>query len=286
MPTLTFPSLRAKRLTACAAALALGAAAVAGCSSSPSPSNAGASQAAASVATASGAASNAQALGGSITVLAAASLQKTFTALGKTFEQDHPGVTVKFSFGGSDTLAAQITQGAPADVFASANQSTMQTVQKAGDTASTPTVFVKNTLEIAVAPGDPKGIATLADLTKSGVKVAECAKTVPCGSAAVKALAAAGVSLTPVTYETDVTSALTKVELNEVDAALVYHSDIVGADGKVQGVVFSTASDAVNSYPIAVLKNSANSSTAEAFEAFILSAASEQTLVKAGFQAP
>lgn len=277
MPSLT-------RVTACAAALALGAAAVAGCSSSSSPSNAADSGATAAT-TASGA-SSAQALSGTVTVLAAASLQKTFTALAKTFEQDHPGVTVKFSFGGSDTLAAQITQGAPADVFASANQSTMQTVQKAGDTTGTPTVFVKNTLEIAVAPGNPKGIATLADLTKSGIKVAECAKTVPCGSAAVKALAAAGVSLTPVTYETDVTSALTKVELDEVDAALVYHSDIVGAGGKVRGVVFSTASDAVNSYPIDVLKNAPNPSAAQAFEAFILSSASEQALVKAGFQAP
>jgi molybdate transport system substrate-binding protein len=126
-------------------------------------------------------------------------------------------------------------------VFASANQSTMQTVQKAGDTTGTPTIFVKNTLEIAVPPGNPKGIKTLADLIKPGIKVAECAATVPCGSAAVKALAAAKVKLTPVTYETDVTSALTKVELGEVDAALVYHSDIVGAGGKVQGVVFSTA---------------------------------------------
>ena len=278
MPTLARPSLSPRRLTACAAALALGAAAVAGCSSSSSPSS--------GTSTATTASSSAQALSGSITVLAAASLQKTFTALGKTFEQEHPGVTVKFSFGGSDTLAAQITQGAPADVFASANQTTMQTVQKAGDTTGTPTVFVKNTLEIAVAPGNPKNIATLADLTKSGIKVAECAKTVPCGSAAVKALAAAGVKLTPVTYETDVTSALTKVELGEVDAALVYHSDIVGADGKVQGVVFSTASAAVNSYPIDVLKNSANPTTAQAFEAFILSSSSEQVLLKAGFQAP
>lgn len=286
MPTRTLAFPRPKRLTACAAALALGAATVAGCSSSSSPSNAGASQSTASDAAASGTSSSAQALSGSITVLAAASLQKSFTALGTTFEQDHPGVTVKFSFGGSDTLAAQITQGAPADVFASANQSTMQTVQKAGDTAGTPTVFVKNTLEIAVAPGDPKGIKTLADLTKPGVKVAECAKTVPCGSAAVKALAAAGVSLTPVTYETNVTSALTKVELNEVDAALVYHSDVVGAEGKVQGVVFSTASDAVNSYPITVLKSTANAATAQAFEAFILSSVGEQALVKAGFQAP
>ena len=274
MPTLARHRLR---LPAAAAALALAGAGLAGCSSSSSPSTGS---------TASSSSASAQALSGTITVFAAASLQKTFTALAKTFEADHPGTTVKFSFNGSDTLATQITQGAPADVFASANQSTMTTVQKAGDTTGTPTVFVKNTLEIAVPPGNPKGIKTLADLAKSGIKVAECAATVPCGSAAVKALAAAKVKLTPVTYETEVTGALTKVELGEVDAALVYHSDIVGADGKVDGVVFSTASDAVNSYPIDVLKGSTNPTLAQAFETFILSSSSEQYLLKAGFQAP
>ena len=264
------------RLTA--AVLSLGLAGLtAACSSSTSP---------AAATTTGAAASSAPAVSGTVTVFAASSLQKTFTALASTFEKEHPGVAVKFSFGGSDTLAAQITQGAPADVFASANTATMQTVQKAGDTTGTPTVFVKNTLEIAVAPGNPKGIESLADLAKSGIKVAECAATVPCGSAAVKALAAAKVKLTPVTYESEVASALTKVELGEVDAALVYHSDILGADGKVDGVVFSTASDAVNSYPIDVLKGSTNPTAAAAFEAFILSSSSEQVLLAAGFQAP
>jgi molybdate transport system substrate-binding protein len=281
MPSLPRP--RPLRLAAALGSLALAGAALAGCSSSSSS----AAAAATSSSSSSGAASaSSQALSGSITVFAAASLQKTFTELANTFEQEHPGTTVKFSFGGSDTLAAQIVQGAPADVFASANQSTMQSVEKAEDTTGTPTVFVKNTLEIAVAPGNPKGVRSLSDLNKSGIKVALCAKTVPCGSAAVKALAAAKVSLTPVTYETDVTSALTKVELGEVDAALVYHSDIVGAGGKVQGVVFSTASSAVNSYPIDVLKGAANTALAQAFVAYILSSPSEQILLKAGFQAP
>lgn len=276
MSSLTRRRARLLRPAAAVAAVALAGTALAGCSSS-SPTDAAAS---------SSASGSGQALSGTITVFAAASLQKTFTALSATFEKEHPGTTVKFSFGGSDTLAAQITQGAPADVFAAASQKTMQTVVTAGDSTGTPTVFVKNTLEIAVAPGNPQGIKTLADLTKSGLKVAECASTVPCGSAAVKALAAANVKLTPVTYETDVTSALTKVELGEVDAALVYHSDIVGADGKVDGVVFSTASAAVNSYPIDVLKGSTNSTLAQAFVAFILSDSSEQVLLKAGFQAP
>jgi molybdate transport system substrate-binding protein len=264
------------RATAAALALALAGLGAAACSSSTTPA----------AASTGGSSSSAPAITGTVTVLAAASLQQTFTKLATTFEHEHPGVTVKFSFGGSDTLAAQITQGAPADVFASANTATMQTVEKAGDTTGTPTVFVRNTLEIAVAPGNPLHIQTLADLVKPGVKVALCASTVPCGSAAVKALAAADVKLTPVTYETDVTSALTKVELGEVDAALVYHSDILGADGKVDGVVFSTAADAVNSYPIDVLKDAPNPSAAAAFVAFILSPSSEQVLLAAGFQAP
>lgn len=268
---------RRARLTATGLCLALAGLLPAACSSSATPAASSSSPVAAS---------SSPAITGTVTVFAAASLQKTFTSLATTFEHEHPGVTVKFSFGGSDTLAAQITQGAPADVFASANTSTMQTVEKAGDTSGTPTVFVKNTLEIATAPGNPKNIKTLADLTRPGIKVALCAKTVPCGSAAVKALAAAKVSLTPVTYETDVTSALTKVELGEVDAALVYHSDILGADGKVDGVVFSTASDAVNSYPIDELKDAPNPSAAAAFVSFILSSSSQQVLIAAGFQAP
>ena len=276
MPTLARHRLR---LPAAVAALALAGSALAGCSSSSSPSST-------ATGSSSSASATAQALSGTITVFAASSLDKVFPALAKTFEQAHPGTNVKFSFAGSDTLAAQINQGAPADVFAAASQSTMKTVQTAGNTTGTPTIFVKNTLEIAVKPGNPKGIATLADLTKPGLKVAECAATVPCGSAAVKALAAANVKLTPTTYETEVSAALNLVELGEVDAALVYHSDILGAGGKVQGVVFSTASDAVNSYPIDVLKGSSNASLAQAFVAFILSSSSEQYLLKAGFQAP
>jgi molybdate transport system substrate-binding protein len=267
------------RLPAAAAAIALAGAALAGCSSSSSsPSTSASSPASASA--------SAQALSGTITVFAASSLDEVFPALAKIFEKDHPGTNVKFSFAGSDTLAAQITQGAPADVFASASQTTMETVEKAGDDVGTPTLFAKNTLEIAVKPGNPKGIKTLADLTKPGLKVAECAATVPCGDAAVTALTAAKVKLTPVTYSADVASALNLVELGEVDAALVYHSSIVGADGKVQGVVFSTASSAVNSYPITVVKGSANASLAQAFVAFVLSSSAEQYLLSQGFQAP
>src|ERR1043166_7580473 len=134
---------------------------------------------------------------GEITVLAAASLTEAFNQLGTEFQAAHPGTSIKFSYGASSTLAQQITQGAPADVFASASAATMKTVTDAGDAAGPPTVFVRNQLVIAVPPGNPKGIKSLADLTKPGLKVVQCAKEVPCGAAAQKALDAANVKLTP-----------------------------------------------------------------------------------------
>jgi molybdate transport system substrate-binding protein len=229
---------------------------------------------------------SAAALSGPVTVLAAASLNHTFTELGKRFEAAHPGVTVRFSFGGSDSLAAQITQGAPADVFAAASTTTMGTVTKAGDAVGSPVVFVRNELEIAVAPGNPLKIAALADLARPGVKVALCAPSVPCGAAAQKALKAAGVTLTPVTEEQDVTSALTKVELGSVDAALVYHTDVAGGAGKVSGVDFAAAAAAINNYPITVLKDAPNPVAAQAFEQYVLSAAGQGVLLQAGFLKP
>ncbi|MFI9272804.1 molybdate ABC transporter substrate-binding protein [Kitasatospora sp. NPDC052896] len=256
------------------AALAL-AAGLTACSSSSSSSSAG-----------SGGSSASPKVSGTITVFAAASLQDTFTELGKKFEAANPGSTVKFNFGGSDTLAASIVSGAPADVFAAASPATMKTVTDAKDNADTPTVFVKNTLEIAVAPGNPKHITSLQGLTAPGIKVALCAKTVPCGAAAQTALKAGNVNLTPVTLEQDVTSALTKVELGEVDASVVYKTDVQSAGGKVDGVNFPEAQQAVNQYPIADLSKAPNAAGGKAFEAFVLSPAGQQVLTAAGFQTP
>jgi molybdate transport system substrate-binding protein len=202
--------------------------------------------------------------------------------LASQFEAANPGTKVTLSFGGSDTLAAQITQGAPVDVFASANTSTMDTVVKGND-AKTPTNFAKNSLEIAVSPGNPKGIQSLADVTKSGIKLALCAATVPCGSAAAKAFAAANITPKPVTLEQDVTSVLTKVELGEVDAGLVYQTDVKGAGGKVDGIDFPEASSAVNTYPIAQVTTGKNADGGAAFVAFVLSSAGQQVLQAAGF---
>ncbi|WUH95671.1 molybdate ABC transporter substrate-binding protein [Streptomyces sp. NBC_00433] len=223
---------------------------------------------------------------GSITVFAAASLKETFTELGKQFEAAYPGTKVTFNFAGSDTLAASITSGAPADVFAAASPATMKTVTDAGDGQGAPSTFVRNQLEIATLPGNPRHIATLKDLTKSGLKVALCAKTVPCGSAAQKALTAGRISLTPVSYEQDVKSALTKVELKEVDAAVVYRTDVKAAGGKVDGVQFPESASAVNAYPIVALKDAPNTTAAQAFIALVKSAEGQKVLTEAGFLNP
>jgi molybdate transport system substrate-binding protein len=223
---------------------------------------------------------------GNLTVLAAASLTETFNQIGKDFEQANPEVKVTFSYGGSSGLAQQITSGAPADVFAAASPATMKTVTDAGDAAGEPTVFVKNQLVIAVAKGNPKGIEGLSDLQKPDLKVALCAEQVPCGAAAKKALAAAQVTIKPVTLEQDVKSALSKVKLGEVDAALVYRTDAKAASSDVDGIEFPESSGAINDYPIVALKNAPNAAAATAFVAFVQTEPELKVLTDAGFQKP
>lgn len=225
-------------------------------------------------------------VGGTVTVFAAASLKETFTELGRQFEAAYPGTRVTFNFGGSDTLAAAITSGAPADVFAAASPATMKTVTGAGDGRGEPSAFARNQLEIATPPGNPQHIATLKDLTRSGLKVALCARTVPCGAAVQKALTASGLGLTPVSYEQDVKSALTKVELKEVDAAVVYRTDVRAAGGKVVGVDFPESAGAINDYPIVALKDAPNPAGARAFVALVKSAQGRKVLAGAGFLNP
>ena len=263
-----------RRLCVAGVALVLG---VAGCGSGNSGGPGGA---------APSAGTSSDNVTGTVTVLAASSLTGVFNSLGKTFEGAHPGVKVTFSYGGSSTLAQQIVNGAPADVFAAASPATMKTVSDAGLASGTPSVFVRNQLVIAVPPDNPKHIAALADLAKPGVKVALCAAAVPCGAAAKTALAAAGVSITPVTLEQDVKAALSKVELGEVDAALVYRTDAKADNGKVTGVEFPESAKAINDYPIAALKDTPNPAGAAAFVAFIKSAPAQTALSRAGFQSP
>ncbi|GGW45177.1 molybdate-binding protein [Streptomyces lucensis JCM 4490] len=225
-------------------------------------------------------------LSGTVTVFAAASLKESFTALGKQFEKQHPGTKVSFSFGGSDSLAASITGGAPADVFAAASPKTMALVTDKEEAAGAPATFVRNQLEIAILPGNPHKVASLKDLDKSGLKVVLCDKTVPCGAAAQKALDASGIELTPVSYEQDVKGALTKVELKEADAAVVYKTDVKAAGDKVEGVEFPESAKAINDYPIALLKNARNARTAKAFIALVRSAEGRKVLTGAGFLKP
>ncbi|MEU5527805.1 molybdate ABC transporter substrate-binding protein [Micromonospora chersina] len=223
--------------------------------------------------------------GGTVTVFAAASLTETFTKLGKDFEAAHPGTRVVFNFAGSSALATQITQGAPADVFAAASPATMKTVTDAGDAAGAPAVLVRNQLVIAVPEGNPDRVGGLADLARPGLKVALCAEQVPCGAAAKSALDAAGVRLTPATLEQDVKGALSKVTLGEVDAALVYRTDVRAAAG-LAAVEFPESARAVNDYPIVVLKHAGNPDGARAFVDHVRSEAGLAVLTAAGFQAP
>ena len=221
-----------------------------------------------------------------LTVLAASSLTEVFALLGRDFETGHPGTKVTFSYGGSSTLAQQIVNGAPADVFAAASPATMATVTKAGLGSGAPKTFARNTLVIAVESGNPKGITSLADLAKPGTKVALCAPEVPCGAAARTALGAANVSVQPVTLAPDVKAALSTVELGEADAALVYRTDVKSAGGKVDGVDFPESAKAVNDYPIVALTHAPNPSGATAFVSFVLSDQGRKALTAAGFQTP
>ena len=257
------------------AGVAIAALALSGCSDSSDTSTPAATSA-----------SSGAGLSGNLTVLAAASLTESFNKIGKDFETANPGVKVTFSYGGSSGLAQQITSGAPADVFASASPATMKTVTDAGDATGEAAVFVKNQLVIAVAKGNPKGIRALADLTAPGLKVALCAEQVPCGAAAKKALAAADVKLTPVTLEQDVKSALSKVKLGEVDAALVYRTDAKAATTDVDGIEFPESAGAINDYPIVVLKGAPNKAGADAFVAWVRSDKGKAVLAQFGFQSP
>ncbi|MBV9922064.1 MAG: molybdate ABC transporter substrate-binding protein [Pseudonocardia sp.] len=221
-----------------------------------------------------------------LTVLAAASLTESFNAIGKQFETDHPGVTVKFNYAGSSDLAQQIVNGAPADVFAAASDATMKTVTDAKLTAAPPVTFAKNVLQIATPPGNPKRIAAFADLAKPDVKVVVCAPQVPCGAAAQKIEKSTGITLKPVSEEADVKSVLSKVQTGDADAGLVYVTDVNSAGNKVQGVNFPEASQAATNYPIAVLKNAPAADLANQFQSAVTGEQGQKVLDQAGFAKP
>ena len=222
---------------------------------------------------------------GTVTVLAAASLTEAFTEVGEDFEANHAGSTVTFSFGSSATLATQIVQGAPADVFAAASSATMETATAAG-AAETPTNFVSNTLRIAVPKGNPHKITGLEDFTDERKRIALCAPQVPCGAAATKVFTVAKIVPKPDTLEQDVKAAVQKVASDEVDAALVYKTDVLAAGDQVDGIEFPEAQEAINTYPIATLTNSKNPALAKAFVDYVLSSDGQAVLAEAGFAKP
>ncbi|MGH8990880.1 MAG: molybdate ABC transporter substrate-binding protein [Acidimicrobiia bacterium] len=221
-------------------------------------------------------------LTGNITVLAAASLTESFTEIGKAFETANPGTKVTFSFGASSALATQANEGAPADLFASADEANMKKVTDTGN-ATEPTTFTRNRLSILVGKGNPKGIAALADLAKSGVTFVLCAVEVPCGKFGQQALDKAGVKARPKSLEENVKAVVTKVTLGEADAGLVYVTDAKAAGDKAQGVDIPDEQNVIAVYPIGALKQSAAPDVAAAFKAFVLSAAGQQILATYGF---
>lgn len=239
-----------------------------------------------SAAPAPGAGPDRPTIAGTVTVFAASSLTESFTTLAREFERRHPGTQLRFSFAASSELATQIAQGAPADVFASASPENMGQVAEAGDVAGRPRTFVRNRLEIAVPAGNPARVTGLRDFTKRSLTIALCAEQVPCGAAAVQVFHAAGLTPRPDTLEQDVKATVTKVTLGEVDAALVYRTDVLAAGDKVIGIDFPEAAKAVNDYPIAALANAPNAAAARAWVSLVLSPTGARVLAAAGFERP
>ncbi|MEO8907885.1 MAG: molybdate ABC transporter substrate-binding protein, partial [Microbacteriaceae bacterium] len=187
---------------------------------------------------------------------------------------------------GSSTLATQLIEGAPADVFASADQANMDKVATAKLLDGSSAVFASNTLEIVVQPGNPKKITGLADLAKSELQVVLCAPQVPCGTASHTLLDADGVTVKPVSEEQNVTAVLTKIKSGNADAGLVYVTDVKAAGSSVSGVTIPDADKAINRYPIATMKTAPNPTVAAAFMKFVLSADGQKVLATYGFAAP
>ncbi|MGH3705690.1 MAG: molybdate ABC transporter substrate-binding protein [Agromyces sp.] len=266
-------------VTAAAAATAL---ALAACSNAATPE------------TGSTPSTSADSMSGELTIYAAASLGAAFDELAAQFEAAHPGVDVlPITYDGSSVLATQLIEGAPADVFASADQKNLAKVDDAG-LAEASVDFATNVLEIAVAPGNPLDIDGLDDLADGATQAAGggpativmCAPEVPCGSAAATLVADAGITVTPASEEQNVTAVLTKVKAGEADAGLVYVTDVQAAGDAVEGVEIEGADAATNVYPIAALTGARNPEAAAAFVAFVTSEEGRKVLASFGFGAP
>lgn len=247
------------RLGAAAAALTLTLGA-AGCSGSPATSD-------------------------TLVVYAAASLQEPFEELGEQFEAAHDGVAVQFSFAGSSTLVAQLREGAPADVFASANTQNMDKLTGADLQDAEPVDFATNTLMIAVPAGNPAGVIDLASLTEDGLELVVCAPAVPCGDATETVEEAAGLEFSPASEEQSVTDVLGKVTSGQADAGLVYVTDVRKAGDEVEGIAFPESDSAVNTYPITTVAGSENTALGDEFIDLVTGADGQEVLAEYGFAA-
>ena len=259
---------RARAGAALVAALVTTAALAAGCTpATPAPRSAGSGPS------------------GTVTILAAASLTDVFEQIAADLMAEHPDLEVVTAYAGSSSLAAQVLAGAPADVLATASAPTMQPVLDAGAAASAD-LLARNSLTLVVPAGNPGRVSGLADLADPGRTVALCAPQVPCGAAAEALLAAAGVVAAPDTLEQDVRAVLTKVELGEVDAGLVYRTDVRAAGDAVEEVVVPEAASVTTDYLVAALTDAPNPDGAAAFVAAVLSPEGREVLADAGFTLP
>ena len=263
--------------------LALTACSSSSSTSTPSPASTPASGSTAASGSAAAASGN---ITGTITVFAATSLTKAFDKIGAQFEAAHPGVTVKFNYNGSSSLATSINQGAPADVFASAAPKNMETVTSAGNASGTAQDFARNTGEILVEKGNPKNITSVSNLANPALKVVVCAPEVPCGQVATAIFKNAGVTVKPVSEEQNVGGVVTKVTLGEADAGIVYVTDVKANEAKATGVPIPADQNDITAYPIVQLKDAPNPSAAAAFIAYVLSPAGQQVLASYGFLPP
>ncbi|MFE5670773.1 molybdate ABC transporter substrate-binding protein [Agromyces sp. NPDC056523] len=266
-----------RRISRHAAALVLAAAALAVAGCAPAAGDGG---------SAAPAAPESEELGpATLTVFAAASLTDAFEELAARFEERNPSVEVALNFGGSAALAQQVVEGAPADVFAAAAEPPMQTLVDAG-LVDDAVVFATNTLELAVPAGNPAGVTGPADLARTELRIALCDPSVPCGAASATLLDAEGVVAAPDTLESDVKAVLTKVSLGEVDAALVYRTDVLAAGDAVEGIEVPAAASVVNRYPVAALATAPQPDAADAFVALVTGADGRAVLDRLGFGAP
>lgn len=223
---------------------------------------------------------------GDVTVFAAASLTDAFTEIGEAFKAEYPDATVTFNFAASSELVTQINEGAPADVFASADQNNMTKLTDAGNNGAEPAVFATNTLEIIVGPGNPQGITGVADLGNPDIIFVTCAPEVPIGAYTEEVLANAGVTVTPASLEENVKGIVTKVTLGEADAGIVYKTDVTAAGDQAEGVEIPPDLNIVAEYPLVLTKGAPNAEASQVFVDFVLGEQGQTILASYGFTAP